>query len=200
MTIHSEEVIQLDWQQAHNRTLRVRQPKSRSPGMHVMTVVHALAKAAGKLDEWDRPANGSYPHIMAVGDMFEEWRASCYGPELIWQPPEGCRDGIYGNWDGDLSFFLGVNKIERADWEAKATTAKMKSIADCWIYLKQDLSYAAIHGMRWFCQEILWLKGDYSMPHQPLITRSIFSFEQHEVESWWDIMKRTAREMEAQHV
>ena len=97
------------------------------------------------------------------------------------------RDGIFGTTDG-----YRVDLVETAHWECKATTAKIKSIAECWMYLKQGLAYCAMSGLRHMCYDVLWILGDYTRPYKPIGTVTLVEFEEREVESWWSIVVKSS--------
>lgn len=185
MTVLSESSLLIPPDLWRARRYRPREKPPRSPGHHVMAIVKRLAIAAGKLEEGDWPGfdGESYPLLPLIGEVWEDSRAATMGPELTWQPGELERDGIFGSPDGAIEMGDCL-----ADWEAKATTARLKSIADCYIYVKQGLSYAAMSGLYRVVYDVLWLLGDYSRPYQPLATRSIVEYSTEETEKWWSIM------------
>ena len=165
----------------------------RSPGVHVQAVNKALGIAAGKLEEFvdleDSFTSTNYPLLPALGVFWEEGRASQYSEDdLLWQYSELERDGIYGTPDG-----LWLGGDETAIWEAKFTTAKIKSIDQCWMYCKQGLCYAAMSGFRRVLYEVCWMLGDYSRPYKPKGTSTLVEFSDLEVESWWAIVLKSSR-------
>ena len=181
-----------------NRTPRERMDVSRSPGLHVQAINKALGVAAGKVTDSDlasypfeKFSDSLYPLLPALGVAWEEFRASLYSEsELLWQPCELERDGIYGTPDG----FLDSGAI----WECKLTTAKIKSVADCWMYLKQGLAYCAMSGRRRVVYDILWVLGDYSRPYQPIGTVTEVEFESREIEAWWKAVVRAGKNVKGE--
>jgi hypothetical protein len=177
-----------------NRVRREWVVQPRSKGYHVQACNKVLGIAAKKLSDsegadypFDRFSNTHYPLMPALGLSWEELRASLYSEdELIWQPGELERDGVYGTPDGlamtDEMFQLGV---ACANWECKQTTARIKSITDCWMYVRQGMSYCAMNGLRHVLYDICWGMGDYQRPIQPRATTALVEFSDDEVERWW---------------
>lgn len=173
-----------------NRTQRPLQCGPRTPGVHIQAINKKLGVAAGKLSDdsdedfpFERFTEHLYPLMPAEGVAWEEFRASCYTEEeLVWQPGELERDGIYGTPDGlylleDLCL-----------WECKRTTKKLQRITDLWMYLKQGLSYCAMSGYNKVLYDINFGMGDYSRPFIPIGTVTLVEFEEHEINSWWKIV------------
>lgn len=180
-------------EQMANRTWRDRPSIPRSKGVHVQAVNRALGIAAGKLDDSDaedfpfeRFTPEVYPLMPALGVAWEELRASIYGEhELVWQPFELERDGIYGTPDGLL---FDPERI----WECKQTTKKVQPISGMWLYLKQGLSYCALSGLDTVQYDVCFLLGDYSRPYRPIGMEYLVKFEEREIETWWSIVKKAA--------
>jgi len=129
-----------------------------------------------------------------MGIMWEELRASYFKPDTFcWQPGEHIKDRIAGNPDG-------IFPLQQTLWECKLTYKKIQPVADTWIYMKQILSYLKLTNLETAQLDILWAAGDYSRPLRPIATETRISFTQHEIDSWWQIMRNAAREMEASHV
>lgn len=201
MRILYERPIQLTPASMAARTQRpfICQPRSR--GVHVQAINRALGVAAGKLDDSDgddypfeRFSDTCYPLMPALGVAWEEFRASHYSEsELLWQPGELERDGIFGNPDG-----LYIPEPQVALWECKETTKKAQRIDSCWMYMKQGLSYCAMSGQTRVLYDICWLLGDYSRPYKPVGTTTLVEFEERECESWWTILKREAKNVKSE--
>jgi hypothetical protein len=176
-----------------SRTRRECPQIPRSRGVHVQAINKSLGIAAGKLssDEDDdfpfvRFSDIVYPLMPALGVAWEELRASHYSEsELVWQPYELERDGIFGTPDGLLF------DPERL-WECKQTTKKVQSLSGMWMYLKQGLSYCAMSGLNVVQYDVCFVLGDYSRPYQPQATETIVEFEEREIEAWWQIVRKTA--------
>ncbi len=193
MKILLERPIVVTPEQMSNRTRRDWPSVPRSPGVHVQAVNKALGVAAGKLSDGDagdfpfvRFSDTVYPLMPALGVAWEELRASMYAEhELVWQPYELERDGIYGTPDG---LMFDPERI----WECKQTTKRVQSIATCWMYLKQALSYCAMSGLKVVQFDVCWVLGDYSRPYQPQGTETLIEFTEQEIETWWKIVKTAA--------
>ncbi len=194
--LYERPIVITPYQMSH-RTPRAWVDRPRSEGVHVQTINQKLGVAAGKLSDADdidfpfeRMSDESYPLMMALGVGWEEFRASFYSEsELLWQPCEAERDGIYGTPDGLWNSELLDSP---ADWECKRTTKKIQSIAFMWMYLKQGMSYCAMLGLRHVLYDVLFVLGDYTRPYQPVGVTSLVEFEEREIESWWAIIRREA--------
>ncbi len=198
MKIIHETPIVLTHELMNNRCPRMKVEGPRSPGVHVQAVNKSLGVAAGKLDAdedspFERMTEEVYPLMMALGVGWEEFRASHYSEsELLWQPGELERDGMFGTPDGLLV------SDEPTTWECKRTTKKIQSIAGCWLYLKQGLTYGAMSGIYRTQYDILWVCGDYSRPYQPKATSSLVEFTEKECESWWTVLVKAAKNVKAE--
>lgn len=195
MKILFERPIVLTPQLMANRSPRMKVECERSPGVHVQAVNKALGVAAGKLTAddddfpFDRFTSEVYPLMPALGVAWEEFRASHYSEsELLWQPGELERDGMFGTPDG-----LRIDLDPIPIWECKQTTKKFQSIAGLWMYLKQGLSYCAMSGNTRVLYDICFVLGDYTRPYQPKGQQSLVEFTENEVESWWKVLVKAAR-------
>jgi hypothetical protein len=136
-------------------------------------------------EDWEPFTDRHYPLLPALGVSWEEFRAGCYSEEeLDWQPVELERDGIFGTPDG-------IWLPEPAWWECKYTTKKLKPITDCYMYVKQGLSYCAMSGLNRVLYDILWALGDYTRPYKPACTLTLVEFTELEKETWWRIIRKT---------
>ncbi len=179
-----------------HRTVRPRPDQPRSPGVHVQAINKALGVAAGKLssdaDEdypFERFTEECYPLMPALGVAWEELRASLYSEdELLWQPGELERDGIFGTHDG-----LWMGEEATGIWECKQTTKRLQPITECWLYLKQGLSYCAMSGLSHVLYDVCFLLGDYTRPYQPVGTQTLVEFTEKEISSWWAVILKTAK-------
>lgn len=177
------------------RSPRAKVDTPRSPGLHVQAINRELAIAAGKLD--DGPSvfgdfdGETYPLLPAVGVAWEEFRASTYQPhELLWQPYELHRDGIYGTPDG---IYTGYHDL--TIWECKFSTKKIQPIEQMWLYCKQGMAYCAQQGCNHVLYDVCWMMGDYTRPYNPILTTTLIEFSDSEIEAWWSIMLKTAKTM-----
>lgn len=199
MKIIYERSIVLTPQLMADRSPRMKVEAPRSPGIHVQAINKALGVAAGKLDgdedsPFERMSETTYPLMMALGVGWEEFRASHYSEsELLWQPGELERDGLFGTPDGLL-----LQHDPVSIWECKRTTKKIQSISSCWMYLKQSLSYCAMAGLDRVQIDILWVCGDYKRPYQPMATSSLVEFTESEIESWWKVLLKAAKNVKSE--
>lgn len=206
MHILSESKLVLTPAMMFARSIRQKREMPRSPGVHVQAVNRRLGVAAGKIsdsDAWDFPfdklTKDYYPPMLALGVAWEELAASLYSEsELFWQPGEFCRDEIYGTPDGILPSYLRSSRARL--WECKETTKKAQSIRECWMYLKQGMSYCAMTecDIVTVQYDICWLLGDYTRPYQPAATRSVVQFEEKELETWWSVVLKEAKNTPAE--
>lgn len=186
---------------ATGRTFRGAPPSvPRSRGVHVGAVNRSLGVAAGKLSDadaddfpFDRFTAESYPLLPALGVGWEEFRATHYTHEqLIWQPCELSRDGLFGTPDG----LLWVEEEEDFNdwWECKYSTKKLQSIKELWMYLKQGLCYCAMSKPTLGRQisrvkyDVCFALGDYSRPFKPIGVTTLVEFSLQEIETWWNIV------------
>lgn len=186
---------------AAGRTFRGAPPSvPRSPGVHVGAINRSLGIAAGKLSDadaddfpFDRFTATSYPLLPALGVGWEEFRATHYRhDQLIWQPCELSRDGIFGTPDG--LFFEEETDDFSCFWECKYSTKKLQRIDSLWMYLKQGLSYCAMSKVTLGRQisrvlyDVCFALGDYSRPFKPVGMTSLVEFTHQEIETWWNIV------------
>lgn len=168
--------------------------------VHVQAINKALGVAAKKLgsDEdspFEKFSDSYYPLMPALGVAWEEFRASTYPEdELIWQPGELERDGIYGSPDGMWMALSGVEGVDEpvAIWECKQTTKRIQGISELWMYLRQGMAYCAQSGLRHVLYDICFLLGDYQRPYQPKGMVCLVEFTDMEVEGWWSKMLAAA--------
>lgn len=206
MKVHYQEEIRITHEMMANRRTLVRTPQPRTPGYHLSAINARLGIAAKKLSDSDaygfpfeRITATHLPIMLALGQLWEESRASFFqDDEMLWQPGEMARDGIFGTPDGlviagsrnpGLTGYrecgLGWTDDLPRSWECKRTSKKICDVRDHWLYLKQCLGYCAM-GMPRLCQlDILYVDGNYMRPYQPCAISSLIEFTEAEIESWW---------------
>lgn len=196
MQIISEERVIITASMMASRVDRPRRVLKRSPGVHVSAVIESLAVKNGVLKKRKREDFAEeYPLQMALGLAFEEFMASFYPlDELIWQPGEIKRDGIFGTPDGLMG--LGDIHPSLADWECKRHASEPRPLDDCWMDMKQALAFGAMSGLRRFCHDILWVEPS----KRPVITRTIWTAEEYECEAWWAEVLKEAPNIEPEGV
>lgn len=195
-----------------NRTRRELPAAVRSKGKHVQAINQRLGVAAGKLSDsgdpdypFERFSEDCYPLMPALGVAWEELRASLYPEEeLIWQPTELERDGVFGTPDGlwipgadewQTGTLMLAEAINAAIWECKQTTKKLQSLNDLWMYTKQGMSYCAMSGYRHVLYDVCFLLGDYTRPYTPIATTTLVEFSHEECETWWKRVLAAAPEV-----
>lgn len=195
MQVISTSILKLTPDMMATRVQRPFVERPRSKGIHVQAVNKQLGIAAGKLtsDEdddfpFERFSQTVYPLMPALGVAWEEFRASFYAlDELLWQPCEFERDGIFGTPDGFV-----LSKYDPL-WECKQTTKKIQCVTKCWMYMKQGLSYCAMSERTHVLYDVNWLLGDYMRPYSPVSTSTLVEFTTQEIETWWKIVRAAAK-------
>src|SRR3990167_6527146 len=95
----SESEIRLEWSDL-KKIVPKRKPKNvhkRSSGWHLSGINSYALKAAGLLNTEDE--TDEYPLRMAVGTAMEDYLVGFY-PDMVWQPGEFERDGVFCTPDG----------------------------------------------------------------------------------------------------
>lgn len=186
MKILSHKIIDLTPQRMYNRTHRDPPIHPRSSGYHVQEINRYLAIAAGKLK--DTPAGDEnfprfsptfYPLLPALGVAWEDlWASLHMEDELLWQPGEWERDGIYGTPDG-LMIESG------AIAECKLNYKKHTPISEQWLYLRQGMAYCAMSGINLVEYHVCWALSDYMRPYKPVYDVTLVEFSEQEIETWF---------------
>lgn len=184
---------------------RTKLNQPRHAGVHLSGILAHLAYSpGGALDDpkkkQQEPSDfeETYPTIMACGVMWEEMAASLY-PNMIWQPGEMSRDGIYGNTDGvswDLEVLpetKGARHSIHVDTneEFKFTTKGTRRPYDVWWWQRQALGYCAMNGMECTRWHVLWAHGGYQgerWQHFPVYTRTLVRWDEKEIEGFWKVI------------
>jgi len=173
-------------------------PQDRLPGYHVTDLI----RAAITLSKGDTPRK-SGPLVddtgmMSLGRMWEAvirpyCKMYCEGLGLVYQAPEPSndmlraeRDGILANLDG-----LALNTdTPIAVIEAKLTTSKNNSDpTQYYNWMAQGKAYCHMMGVRqaWFPLCYLPRSG----PPMAITKVWLISFEQHEIEENWQMLRNT---------
>jgi len=180
----SESEIKLDWADINSRTPKRRISTTRSPGVHLSSILQYAARTAGILTREDE--EDGMPVRMAVGMAWEEWAVGLWPKKLQWQPGECKRDGIIGSPDGRTD--IGM-KMESQLEEFKCTWKSLNKYGDIlaplnrmWIWQMagychmMSLTYARLHAM--------WICGDYRPPN-PTYRTYLLQFTRQELEEFW---------------
>lgn len=187
MRILSHKIVDLTPERMSRRTFRERVELPRTKGVqHVQAINRYLAIAAGKLkeDPDSFPAFGPnlYPLLPALGVAFEDLWASLFTEdELLWQPGEMERDGIYGTTDG---LMLDSGAIA----ECKLNYKKHKPVTEDWLYMRQGMAYAALNDIDLVEYHVCWCLSNYNRPYTPLYDVTLVEFSRSERETWFERM------------
>lgn len=166
-------------------------PKSarkRSPGIHLSGVIDYCVVEAGlmtkkEIDEDEMPLR------MAVGMAWESWIVGLY-PDMIWQPGEWHKAGIYGTPDGltypdrivTPAYEQGITEEFKATWYSMA---KWRSILDAKRYIWQLCGNCYGMGTTLGRLHVLWVNGDYRKQRGPHYITYLIEFTQTEINQFW---------------
>lgn len=207
-TLISESEVRLTWDDLRNH--RVRRPpasaKVRSHGIHVSGIL----KASGAFESQEPDDDEEVPLRMAVGQAWENFVVGLY-PDLLWQPGEIERQGIFATPDGASEFEIqweqkaqvGTGTLQhivpdaavleefKATWQSqrqksdkKGSLPAYKRITDQRRWMWQMAAYCAMGGWRYGRLHVLWINGDYRPP-APIYTTHLLHFPLAEVEAFW---------------
>jgi hypothetical protein len=184
--------------------LNLRSGPARSSGIHLSAVLRAIAIHLGTLKAYEEDldeimmrvspenigTNGTLMRI-CIGYAWEAWIAKQV-ENLIQQPGELQLDGVFGTPDG-LSFD-GAGNITLH--EIKATFKSSKGgIEKVQLWIWQAAAYLKMLQVKWGeeCRTVvfhpLYIRGDYKGIDPQYLPTEI-TFEQAEIESVWDMVKR----------
>ncbi len=184
--------------------LNLRTGPARSSGVHLSAVLRLIAQTTGALKAYDEDLDeligrvspesvGTTGTLMriAIGYAWEDW----IFPRLenvIRQPGELCLDDVYGTPDG-LEFTEPGDIILH---EGKATFKSSKNgVVAIQLWLWQAMGYLKMLQEKWHeeCRTVvfhpLFIRGDYKGIDPQYLPTEI-TFEQAEIESVWDMVKR----------
>lgn len=215
MEVLEHVVIQLTADDLRRRVLidRHKQSASRSKGVHLSGILHYLAYSPGgvlddpkKRQQEPSDFEETYPTIVACGHMWEEMAVSLY-PDILWQPGEMERDGIFGTADG-ATFNLQVLphtskhtiKLD-VNEEFKFTTKGTRPPQDVWWWKRQALGYCAMNGIEATRWHVLWAHGGYQgarWEHFPVYTRTLVRWTEAEIEGWWKVIVKNKDKAQAE--
>lgn len=174
----------------------------RSEGLHLTEVIRDLMKVSG-LDSGGRP-NWNFNSTVGAGFIWEEvlfsyWEevfskalAKLLARKYSWhQTGEITLDGIIGSPDGlDIHDTLTLQ-------EAKFTWKSAKnSPVDNWYFMTQAKGYCKMLGINKAMLHIFYCMGDYK-GSGPIYQPWLFTFQPHELEENWQMLKNHAEFMGA---
>lgn len=210
----SQTEVQLNWPDLDTWKQRPL-PKSasqRSPGVHLSGVIKAVLKSLGKLKEWKDLEEDEMPLNVVMGIMWEQYVVGLPGlKDVIWQPGEVERDGVYLSPDGVMevegtrqvsTYRVGVDRPEqfasrfkevieelielqefKATWRSEFTYGKDILQMTAWVWQLAGYCYAM--GLVQACLHVLWVNGGYRPP-RPKYVKYRVRFEEEELKVFWE--------------
>jgi hypothetical protein len=201
-----EKQIHIEWGDIDRLATKTRRSvAARSSGVHLSGVIKYVMTTAGLLTPED--ATDLMPLRMCVGMAFEQWVVQLY-PDLVWQPGEVSRDGIYGSPDGVSALRKGmvIHKGEgyldsevmleefKATWKSRldkgdtrGVRPPAKEITQQKIWMMQLAGYCHMMGLTLARLHVLWINGDYRNSGPEYFTYMI-QFTRSELERMWNNM------------
>lgn len=202
------------------RSFDVRLPRShgRSEGLHLSEVLRHLAFQTGVLDiRYD--VEDMDELLMGIGMAVEDWLISTQHPEVIGQPGEVEKDGIYMTpdglslLDGDASLFSlredtsldsgDVNVLNEIKFTKKSSRdfvehLRMRS-KKAMLYLWQIMAYCYALGTHLAILRIVFINGNYSRTEEngsrARYMLYYFHFSDEDLEENWQMVLNHAAEM-----
>jgi hypothetical protein len=205
VTLLSQSEIRLEWTDILGRTPK-RKPKSadvRSSGVHLSGVIRYALQTIGQLQKDDE--SDEMPLRMAVGMAWEDWAVGLW-PDMVWQPGEWEKDGVFGTPDGistlfndqlglppgiegdgeqeyEVQYDVPVLEEFKATWKSRRTHEPVTN-ERIWMWqlaancLAMNTTYARLH--------VLWVNGAYPKgAPSPVYMTYLISFQQKELERFW---------------
>jgi hypothetical protein len=205
-TLLSQQQVSIEWSDL-NKWRQIKQPKSarvRSNGIHLSGIIDATLIAADlasprEIEEEEMPLR------MCIGMAWENWIVGMY-PDMVWQPGEWKKDGVFGTPDGVSATnhsLLPDEPGEKVYEEFKATyysLNKWKSILDSKRYMWQLCANCYVLNTPFARLHVLWINGDYKPP-SPQYYTYLIQFTEKELEQFWAnvVMKNKHRAVEEKH-
>lgn len=158
--------------------------RKRSPGWHLSGIIRYVLTEMGKLQPRDE--TDDMPLAMAIGMAVENWVIGLYEKDLIWQPGEWCKDGVYGTPDGKSYYEAKYGNFWRLE-EFKATWKSMHTYGDVLaqpLWMWQLAGNCHGMGMEYARLHVLWVCGDYRPP-SPRYFTYLIQFTPAELEQYW---------------
>src|SRR3990167_7404646 len=164
----SESEIRLEWSDL-KKIVPKRKPKNvhkRSSGWHLSGINSYALKAAGLLNTEDE--TDEYPLRMAVGTAMEDYLVGFY-PDMVWQPGEFERDGVFCTPDGlseDNPHGGGepsetvIEEFKGATWKSRFKR-KGEAILSERIWMWQLAGECAILRQNYCRLHAVYINGDY---------------------------------------
>ena len=158
----------------------------RSSGVHLSGIIKHVLVAAGQLTPDE--LTDMMPLRMAVGMAWEAFVVQLW-PDLLWQPGEQCRDGIYGSPDGITEDTLEevkatwMSRLEKT--ESKGVAPPPRSIIEMKRWMLQLAGYCHMLGLTKARMHVLWVNGDYRGSGPQYFTYLI-EFSKPELERIWN--------------
>lgn len=201
-TILSQQQVSIEWSDLA-KWRQVKQPKSaraRSSGIHLSGIIDATLVASG-LATKQEIYEDEMPLRMCIGMAWENWVVGLY-PDMVWQPGEWGKDGVFGTPDGISTCEENGEDVSMLD-EFKATyysLNKWKSILDAKRYMWQLCANCYALSTTFARLHVLWINGNYKPP-SPQYWTYLIQFTEKELEQFWKnvIMKNKHRAVAEVH-
>lgn len=161
------------------QVLQPKNVKKRSSGVHLSGVIKAVLQATGQMKFW--PETEEISLNLAMGLAWENWIVGLY-PDLIWQPGEMCKDGIYGSPDGITPDIPQLEEF-KCTWKSRHNFG---TILDQKAWMWQLQGYLAMLGTPWYQARIhvFFVNGDYRPPTPEYFTY-VIEFTSTELDQFW---------------
>lgn len=174
-------------------------PRIRSKGVHVTAVLRHCAVQAKILKPGER-LEEDLPLWMGLGFAWEEFAASFY-PEMVWQPGEQERAGVYGNPDGisiseDIELVTeivhtGLTPVVVEEMKFTGKKAKHgKDILREWLWMHQMRAYCGFYDSVLARLHVCFINGDYKWPREAKYIRYLILFDQTQVDDTWRLIEK----------
>jgi hypothetical protein len=193
--------LSLEWLDMRALTYHERGSTVRSKGVHVSGIIKHIAhlrrlyKDDDQLDEM--------PTVVLLGSAFEESAVRLYD-DMVWQPGEIERDGVFGSPDGRsvmadqlailfkimtcwvLAEFKFTYKSRRHRQDIRAEQTWMMQVMD-YLWMDAD-TYRASDGNYYVWLHVLWACDNYVMPFRPKYMKYLVRFTEQELVRNWAMM------------
>ncbi len=182
-----ERELRLEWSDLDNLTPKVKAAcDKRSSGVHLSGVIKHVLVTAGLLTTDE--TTDEMPWRMFLGMAFEAYAVQLW-PDLIWQPGEQCRDGVYGSPDGLTGDVLEefkltwISRLEKS--EARGVRPADRKVIDHKRWMLQLAGYLWMMNLRMARLHVFYVNGDYRQSGPQYYTY-LLQFTEQELERTWN--------------